>query len=104
MVTYEYNNIASSPNLEYIRSSVLESGMINKTIEYCSWNESNTTVNVIFTNSLSEDDKAILDNIVSNCPDISENVPTEIRLKSPNGTPWILIVGDDGVLDTEEDI
>jgi hypothetical protein len=104
MVTYEYNNVVNSPNLEYIQEEVLESEMTNKTIEYCRWNEENSILLVVFTNSLSGDDKAILDTIISNCPDISEDVPTEIRLKSPNGTSWILIVGDDGVLDTEEDV
>ena len=102
MVIYEYNSIINSPNLEYIQEEVLESEMTNKTIEYCRWNEENSILLVFFTNSLSGDDKAILDTVVSNCPAISESVPTEIILKSPDGTSWILTVDNNGVLDTEE--
>jgi len=102
MTIYEYNNITNSPDLNYIQNSVLESEMTNKTIEHCRWDENNSILVVAFTNSLSGEDKTILDTIVSNCPDISESVPTEVRLKSPNGTSWILTVDNNGVLGTAE--
>jgi len=62
---YLYENIWTEPNLDGIHSDVFLSTMINKSISYCRWDESNGTLSVVWDEELNNEDKFILDTIVS---------------------------------------
>lgn len=62
---YTYNNKVTSPNLDNIHVDVNSSSMSEKSIEWCRWDESTSILKVKFTNTLSVDDKIILDTIVA---------------------------------------
>ena len=65
MTIYEYQNKELSVNLTQIHLDVESSAMTDKTIEWCRWDESTTYLCVIFTNELTSEDKAILDQIIA---------------------------------------
>jgi len=63
MATYTYTKTAE-PNLEAIHDGVAGSEMMDKSILYCHWDEGAELLEVVFSGSLSDSDKAILDGIV----------------------------------------
>jgi hypothetical protein len=63
---YIYNNKLLSPNLDQIHIDISNSEMIDKSIEWCRWDEDTTILQVKYTNVLSSEDKIILDQIVEN--------------------------------------
>lgn len=63
---YLYDNIAEVPNLDGIHQGVSASDMSDKSLEWCRWDEMTKKLKVVFTNSLSSEDKLKLDSIVSN--------------------------------------
>ena len=52
-------------NIKIKNLDVESSAMTDKTIEWCRWDESTTYLCVIFTNELTSEDKAILDQIIA---------------------------------------
>ena len=66
VINYEYENKITSPNLDDIHLDVSASDMVDKSIEYCRWDEKTQLLKVIFTNELSSGDKNKLDIIISN--------------------------------------
>ena len=99
---YEYINI-NNPNLSFIHKAVGESAMTDKTIESCRWEEATSELFVTFTNTLSVDDKTILDGIVTNSidnpysPDIT---PTSFSLKATDDKNWDVKIDTDGIINT----
>jgi hypothetical protein len=65
MTIYEYQNKDTSVNLTQIHLDVASSALTDKTIEWCRWDESTKCLRIIFTNELTSEDKAILDQIVT---------------------------------------
>jgi len=63
---YDYTGKTSRPVSSAIHDDVGTSTMTDKTIEYCTWNESDDILHVNFTNALSGADKIELDTIVTN--------------------------------------
>jgi len=71
---YEYENIVDEPNLATcdeegtlisgIHYDVENSAMTDKSIEFCTWWERDSKLEVVFTNELSAGDKTLLDQIV----------------------------------------
>ena len=66
MAQYIYTNKPNTPNLDGIHIETLASAMTDKSIEWCKWHEKTQTLEVNFTNSLSVEDKDVLDSIVTN--------------------------------------
>lgn len=68
--TYTYTNKSKEPDLKQIHLDVAASLMSDKVIEWCRWDEGNDglkeTLQVVFTNELSDADKTKLDTIVTN--------------------------------------
>ena len=62
---YNYTSI-QAVDIHQIHIDVAASAMTDKTIEWCRWDEDNTTLQVEFTNVLSGADKTKLDTIVTN--------------------------------------
>lgn len=72
---YEYEDITEQPNIATvddegvlvsgIHYDVANSEMTDKSIEYCTWWQNEEKLLVVFTNELSTEDKAILDQIVA---------------------------------------
>jgi hypothetical protein len=65
-MSYFYNNIIISPNLDGIHSDVVISEMINKYILWCRWDQDIEELKIEFDTTLSSSDKNLLDNIVEN--------------------------------------
>lgn len=64
-IEYQYTEKTTSPNLTGIHSGVAASTMVDKTLDYCSWNDDDCILHVFFTNALDAGDKTELDTIVS---------------------------------------
>ena len=98
---YEFS--INNPNLSFIHKEVEASAMTDKTIESCRWEEETSELFVTFTNILSDDDKIILDGIVTNSidnpysPDIT---PTSFSLKAIDDKNWDVKIDTDGVINT----
>jgi len=65
-MNYFYENKINSPNLDGIHSDVASSAMTDKAIEWCRWDKATENLKVVFTNSLSAEDKTLLDTVISN--------------------------------------
>jgi hypothetical protein len=65
-VNYEYVDKATSPDLTGIHDDVAASAMTDKNIEWCRWDEDIQKLIVVWQDSLSAEDKALLDTIVQN--------------------------------------
>jgi hypothetical protein len=61
---YNYE-ISEQPRMDLVHSSVSDSTMSNKTLEYCDYDSSNLKLNVFFTDPLNGPDKTMLDGFVS---------------------------------------
>jgi hypothetical protein len=66
MVTYQYPNKVTCPDLALIHIDVASSEMTNKTVQWCRWDQDTGILIVCFESVLNESDKAILDTIVQN--------------------------------------
>jgi hypothetical protein len=67
-MTYTYTLVSESPDLDFIHIQVASSLMVDKQIDYCRYDEDLCLLQVIFINELSVEDKAILDQIVTQLP------------------------------------
>jgi len=65
MAQYDYNGVATAPNLDGITDDVAASAMTDKNLEYCRWDQADEHLGVFWTGSLSGGDKTILDGIVA---------------------------------------
>jgi hypothetical protein len=67
MASYVYSKPGPTPPYtDILGKKIDESAMTDKSYEYCSWDEDSGELEIFFTNDLSVDDKAILDDIVAN--------------------------------------
>ena len=76
--TYNYTKV-TSPDIDWIHFSVGNSSMSNKNIQYCTWSESSSNLDVVWDAELSSGDKTTLDGIISATPDYD-----------PSGSPTIM--------------
>lgn len=75
-MNYIYENISELPNLNTenteensisgIHYDIENSEMTNKSINWCEWNEDTEKLTINYNEELSQDDKDILDTIVTN--------------------------------------
>ena len=75
---YTYGK-TTSPDIDWLHLSVINSSMTNKNIQYCSWSESSTNLDVFWDVELSSGDKTMLDNLVDSTPNYD-----------PSGSPTLM--------------
>lgn len=61
---YIYNNALISPNFDNLKTTIVNSAMLEKSLLYLLWDEDLQIIRVVFTNVLSESDKTVLDSII----------------------------------------
>jgi hypothetical protein len=66
MITYKYIDKQTGINLRAIHEDIGTSGMTDKSISWCRWDEDEALLSVYFDNDLSAEDKEKLDIIVEN--------------------------------------
>ena len=60
------DNITNEPYIQGIHNDIANSNMVDKSIDWCRWDEDTSILEIYFINILSSQDKLELDTIVSN--------------------------------------
>jgi hypothetical protein len=64
---YDYTSVIGIPDLTFIHQRVNYSLMVDKSIEYCNYQQDSSVYSLYFSNILSDPDKSILDGIATDC-------------------------------------
>lgn len=65
MYKHSYTGKTTAPDLDQIHTDVAASTMTNKNIQYCSWDEGTTLLDIFYDVEVTGSDKTKLDTIIT---------------------------------------